>query len=136
VGCGVPDVSVHKFGVPPGRLRTNVAGPAEGNVNVGTGEIWIGLGPGTPMPPAPVAGAEGRLLVDPGDGAAGLGAGDDGNGTEKDCPCSEDVVADDGPLIEEEVDVPGTTVEVVELFDGEGPPERDELGRAGGSADV
>lgn len=79
----------------------------------------------------PVAGAEVTLPVDLGDGADELEVGDESKGAGKDCPCIEDVVADDLPLIEEEADVPGVTIEVAELLENEGLAKAEELGRVG-----
>jgi hypothetical protein len=87
VDCGVPDVNVHTLGVPPGKLNVNVAGPDEGNVIVGTGEIWIELEPDGPTPgTVAMAGADVTLPVDPGDGAAGLAPEVKGEDGDEDCP--------------------------------------------------
>lgn len=91
VDCGTPDVNVHKLGALPGKLIVNKIGPVVGNVNVGTDEIWIGLGPRTPIPSVSEADGEETLSVGPEDGALGPRPEDDGNGAEEDCAGDNEV---------------------------------------------
>jgi hypothetical protein len=86
VDCGAPDVNVHKPGARPGKLIVNETAPVEGNVSVGTDEIWTGLGPRTPIPPMLEADDDETLPVGPGDGVTGLLLEEGGSGAEEDCP--------------------------------------------------
>jgi hypothetical protein len=148
VGCGAPDVNVHKAEAFPGKLIVNETAPVEGNVSVGTDEIWTELGPSTPIPPVLEADDDETFPGGPGDGVTGLLLEEGGsraeeeadedspedNRAEEDCPtdkradedCLEDNRADEDCPADNGADEDGPGDNEVDLLPADWPGAEEE----------